>query len=306
MFHKGSKLMSFFSVSDVLAALRSFGNALSFGGRFRLPQTILRRVFRLVKREIVVTDFDGGLRMQLSLSEHMQRRIFWMGYYSTDIVALLKQVLKKDMVVVDVGANIGEITLVAAQRVGFDGKVIAFEPVSSIAKKLSEHVRMNDLTQVIVRKEALGLPNSGRMPIYISCGQDTSDENHGLASLYGESAAQNPIEYVDVVTLDNVVSSLSLARVDLIKIDVEGGEFWCLQGAESVLRHYRPMLIVEVQRFSAHKAGWNVDDLFQYLSGFGYEFFTIGSNGRLSALNLSALTDFQNVFCKICDEHTGE
>ena len=291
--------MGYFFISHVLIALRSLGNAMSLGGRLRLPQAILRRAFRLVQSEVVVTDFDGAFRMRLRLSEHMQRRIFWMGYYSTDVVALLKRELRQDMVVVDVGANIGEITLVAAQRVGGAGKVIAFEPVSLIAERLAEHVRINDLSQVIIRREALGKAGSGRMPIYGSCGQDVSDEHFGLASLYGECAGQNPIEYVDVITLDDALASISLTRVDLIKIDVEGGELACLQGAGRVLRRFRPMLIVEVQAFSASQAGWNVDELFQYLQGFGYEFFTIGSKGRLNVLDLSSLTDFQNVFCRV-------
>lgn len=285
--------MGDFFISYVLITLRSLGNALSFGGRLQTLQSIFRRVFRLVKREVVVTDFDGTFRMHLRLSEHMQRRIFWMGFYSTDIVALLKRELRQDMVVVDVGANIGEISLVAAQRVGVTGKVIAFEPVSVIAERLAEHVRINDLSQVIIRREALGKAGSGRMPIYESCGQNASEENLGLASLYGACAGQNPIEYVDVITLDDALASLSLARVDLIKIDVEGGELACLQGAEGVLRRFRPMLIVEVQAFSARQAGWSVDELFQYLRGFGYEFFTIGSRGRLSLLDLNELTDFQ-------------
>lgn len=289
-------------ISHVLKALRRLGNTVSLGGRLRLPQSILRRVFRLVEHEITVADFDGVYCMRLRLSEHMQRRIFWMGYYSTDIVALLKRVLRPEMVVIDVGANIGEITLVAAQRVGSTGRVIAFEPVNVIADRLAEHVRINDLRQVTIVREALGKARRDRMPIYASCGQDVSDENEGLASLYGEGGGQEPIEYVSITTLDDTSASLCLSRVDLIKIDVEGGELACLQGAESMLRRFRPMLIVEVQAFSARQAGWDVNELFEYLHGFGYEFFTIGPRGRLIALELEALADFQNVFCQVREE----
>jgi len=286
-------------ISHVLRALRRFGNAMSLGGRLRLAQSILRRVFRLVEHEVTVADFDGMYRIRLRLSEHMQRRIFWMGYYSTDIVALLKTVLRPGMVVVDVGANIGEITLIAAQRVGDTGRVIAVEPVNVIADRLAEHVRVNDLSQVTIVREALGSAGQDRVPIYASCGQDVSDEHQGLASLYGEGEGQEPIEYVNITTLDDKAASLDLSRVDLIKIDVEGGELPCLQGAENVLRRFRPMLIVEIQEFSACQAGWSVKELFEYLRGFGYEFFTIGPKGRLSALDLNSLADFQNVFCKI-------
>jgi FkbM family methyltransferase len=286
----------------VLRALRAFGNAMSLGGRWRLPRSVLRRAFRLLECEVEIKDFDGRLRVRLQLSEHMQRRIFWMGYYSTDIVALLKKTLRHDMVVVDVGANIGEITMVAAQSVGKEGAVIAFEPVNIIANQLAEHVRINELYQVIIRRDALGKQPSGRVPIYASCGQEKLDENQGLASLYGAGEGLEPIEYVNVTTLDESVASLALTRVDMIKIDIEGGEFACLQGAESVLRRFRPMLIVEVQAFSARQAGWEVSELFQFLEGFGYEFFKIGSRGHLIEMDIDSLDEFQNVFCKVREE----
>lgn len=283
----------------LLTRLRSFGNTLSLGGRLRFPQSILRRVFRLIPYEITVPDFDGAYRMRLRLSEHMQRRIFWMGYYSADIVVLLKKVLRPGMVVVDVGANIGEVTLVSAQCVGSAGSVIAFEPVNVIADRLAEHVRINDLEQVVIIRDALGKTGQKHVPIYASCGQDVSDEHQGLASLYGESENQEPIEFVNMTTLDEALASLCLSRVDLIKVDIEGGELACLQGAENILRRFRPMLVVEVQAFSARQAGWDVKELFQYLHGLGYEFFTIGPRGRLIELDWEALVDFQNVFCQV-------
>lgn len=297
--------MSDFLAPHVFRMLRNFGNTMSCGQRVRLPQTLLRRLFRFADSEVVVADFDGALFMRLSLSEHMQRRIFWMGYYSSGIVSLLKKLIKPGMVVVDVGANIGEITLVAAQCVGRSGKVIAFEPVSAIADRLTEHVQRNHLNQVLIRREALGEAGDASLPIYASCGQDVSDKHLGLASLYKESESQAPIEYVKVATLDNMASSLALTRVDLIKIDIEGGELACLRGSEFLLRRYQPMLVVEVQEFSARQAGWDVEEFFQYLRGFGYEFFIIGSRGQLSKLDPNSLADFQNVFCKVSEE-TGE
>lgn len=286
-------------ISKTLITLRAFGNAMSMRGRWRAPMSILRRAFRWVRCEVTVPDFDGTYLVRLRLSEHMQRRIFWMGYYSTDIVKLLKMTLRPGMVVVDVGANIGEISMVAARCVGREGSVIAFEPVGSIADTLAEHVRVNALNQVIIRREALGKEGRSKVPIYASCGQTVPDEHEGLASLYGEGGNGEPIDYVSITTLDEVVASLSLARIDLIKIDVEGGELACLQGAETVLRRFKPSLIVEIQEFSAHQAGWEVEELFQYLSVLGYEFFRIGSEGRLTAVDVDSLADFQNVFCRV-------
>ncbi len=264
-----------------------------------MPQSLLRRLFRYSTANVCVDDFDGGLKVWLSLSEHMQRRIFWMGYYSNDIIRLLDCILKPGMVVVDVGANIGEISMVAARRVGVSGKVVSFEPVTAIANQLTDHVNINNLSQIIVVRKALGHFAREHIPIYASCGQNVSDENHGLASLYGEGQGSSVIDYVTMTTLDSTLSELTIDRIDLLKIDIEGGELPCLKGAEQLLRRCHPMIIVEVQGFSAKKAGWSVDELFSYLEGFGYEFFTIGKKGRLARLSPTAVTEFQNVFCRI-------
>lgn len=285
--------------SKLIVALRSFGKILTFGGKYSLPNTILRRLFRFARSEIWVSDFDEKFKVRLRLSDHMQRRIFWMGYYSADIVAVLKEVLKPGMVVLDVGANIGEITLVSAQLVGAGGKVISFEPVSDIADRLADHVQVNNLSQVIIRREGLGKERHENIPIYASCGQKITDLHNGLASLYGQGEGKEPIGYISVSTLDDSVAALALSRLDLIKIDIEGGEYDCLLGAKSALRNYRPMLIVEVQEFTAQKAGWKTKDLFQYLDDFGYDFFTIGKKGFLTKLDRLNPIAFQNVFCKV-------
>lgn len=284
-------------ISQLFLILRSIGNALAFGG-FHLPQTILRRLFRLAKSKVVVTNFDGNLQMHLSLSDHMQRRIFWMGYYSREIVALLKKCIKPGMTVLDVGANIGEISLVAANLVGNDGKVIAYEPVTSIADKLQTHVSLNDLTQIQVQRVGLSSKNQTNVPIYGSCGQDVKDDHNGLASLFGQNKDEAIVEYINITTIDDSVASLGLSNIDLIKIDIEGGEYECLLGAEKILKKYRPMLVVEVQEFSAQQAGWKPEELFRFLENFNYEFFTIKNNGNLVRLDRNQALTFQNIFCK--------
>ncbi len=78
----------------------------------------LRKFFARNQDCVTVTDYDGDMTATLCLNEHMQSQIFWYGYYSRDIVLLLDKTLKPGMVAVDVGANIGEITMAAAKRVG--------------------------------------------------------------------------------------------------------------------------------------------------------------------------------------------
>lgn len=278
--------------------LRKIGNGLAFGGRFPLAQSLLRRAFRHAKGTYTVDDFDGDLHIDLRLSEHMQRRIFWMGYYNKNIVALLNHILQSGMTVIDVGANIGEITLVCAKRVGQTGKVIAFEPIDHIADELQKNIERNHLRHVSVVRTGLSDTASSQLPIYASCGRESArDENHGLASLYGNYTRNRPLQFIDITTLDSHLAQHPTDRVDLIKVDIEGAELPFLRGAEHTLRTHRPRLIIEVQDETASAAGYSASDVLDYLSGFGYRFHRIGRSGKLIPLTASTLSKYQDVLC---------
>lgn len=278
--------------------LRKAGFLLSPPGASRLPRSALRRLFRYASAKITVDDFDGDLCLTLDLSEHMQRRIFWMGRYSEDIGCLLDSMLEPGMTVLDVGANIGEISLLCAKRVGPQGRVFSFEPIDGIADELSAHVHMNGLEQVFIERCALGDVERSAVPIYLSCGQDVNDGHSGLGSLYGGERGETPLQRIEVTTLDRWVSTKSeIQRIDLIKIDIEGAELACLRGAVESLKRFRPRIIVEVQDFTAQKAGYRATDILDFLASLDYEFNRIEKGGALRSLDRDGLGDFQNVLC---------
>jgi FkbM family methyltransferase len=281
----------------VLLTARRTGNNLSLGGRVPLVQALLRRACRYVGGKVRINDFDGDLAIELLLSEHMQRRIFWMGFYNRDIVALLDRLVRPGMTFIDVGANIGEITLVAAKRVGAGGRVIAFEPVDLVAERLQAHVTWNGLAQVAVVRAGLA-DSRGTAPIFASTGHKSDgEENWGLNSLFGSDADQIPLQMVQLTTLDGYFDEHKLDQVDILKIDIEGSELPCLKGARDTLRKFKPHLIIEIQNDSADAAGYSPADILDYLAGLGYRFECIGRLGTLSTLDRRNLSNYQNVLC---------
>lgn len=282
----------------VFLFIRRFGFFVSSVTRTKLPKTLLRRLFRHARGAVLVTDFDGDLSIELQLSEHMQRRIFWMGYYSESIACLLNNMLKPGMTVLDVGANVGEITLLAGKRVGAQGKVFAFEPIDAIARQLTRHVQMNHLNHVSVEQCALGDVINDDMPIYSSCGQEIDDENNGLGSLYGGDEGAVALQRIRMTTMDMWLEARpAIQRIDLIKIDIEGAELACLHGARQALKRFKPNIIVEIQDFSAARAGYRPADILDFLSDLGYAFHRIDPEGALTPLTSANLRDFQNVLC---------
>lgn len=283
--------------SDAALRMRRMAMDSSFNGRLPIAQRILRRLFRGAQGTVRVDDFDGDLTIDLRLSEHMQSRIFWVGYYSREIVLVMNKLLRKGMVFVDVGANIGEITMVAAKRVGSDGLVLSFEPVGRNLSELTKNIHHNALSNVMIVASGLS-DREGVTQIYQSCGQGKNDEEHlGLNSIYAGSGDGIAIQSIPLTTLDTFLHENPQERVDFIKIDIEGAELPCLKGAEQTLRRFKPLLIVEVQKTSAAAAGYDQAEILHFLDPLGYRFFRICRRGKLSAMEERDLSDYQNILC---------
>lgn len=264
---------------------------------FRLLAGTIRRRFTGSGVVVAIDDFDGDLRMRLALSEHMQSQIFWYGYYSRDVCAVVKKLLDKGDIVVDAGANIGEISLVAAKAVGKDGCVYAFEPVTSIADRLAENIEANRLENV--RLLRFGLADEERtVPIFAAAGAfHDGSENSGLGTLFATSQRSAKIENIRLTTLDRYWDETKPQRMDLVKIDVEGAELAVLMGARNCLERFKPYLVIEVQTDTAEAAGYRAAAILEFLEPMGYRFHRIARNGRLRELTAQTLGKFQNVLC---------
>lgn len=278
-------------------ALRRIGQLCSCNGQFPLIQSLLRRLFKPSHSEVEVHDFDGDLTMRLRLGEHMQRRTFWMGYYSREIIGLMKRRLSAGMVVLDIGANVGEITLIAAKAVGPTGKVFSFEPIAEIADRLEWHVRANHFRHVTVVREALAAKKADNVPIYRQPDSSRADDNGGLGSLYAATRNTSPTQFIRVNTLDAWLEEHPVDRIDLIKIDIEGAELPCLQGADRTLTRFDPAIIIEIQDHSAARAGYRQSDILVHLARLGYAFWKIERGSELTPLDITSLSEYQNVLC---------
>lgn len=282
----------------VATTLRFVGNQLRFGNRPGWAQSMLRRLFRHAQGRQTIRDFDDRFVMTLDLAEHMQRRMFWMGYYNLRLVSFLDRLLEPGMTVVDVGANIGEISLVCANRVGNAGHVVALEPIAGIADELRLNVRRNGLQGIVqIHQQGLAV-EVGRQAIYASCGQhDVNEVHQGLGSLHGTEGVDQCIGMVDITTLDDLAQRIGLSRLDVLKVDIEGGELSCLQGGIETLRRFLPVIAVEVQQRSSLAAGYHSREILELLSPLGYRFHRLEAGGRLVRIDIQDLRDYQDVIC---------
>lgn len=258
---------------------------------------LVRRPFSGARRVVRVDDFDGDLAMYLDLSEHMQSQIFWYGIYSREIRFLLDRELKEGMVFLDGGANAGEITLLAAKRVGRSGRVYSFEPMNDLADQLQRNVNANHLPHVEVLRIGLS-SQAGNAVIYASQGRFADgSRNDGLGTLFPTDTRGEAVDTIPLVALDSFCCEQGLDRIDMIKLDIEGGELAALQGAQEVLSSMRPRMIIELGAQTCQAAGYTMRDVYDSISGYGYSLSRIERTGTLIPVQVEDLRDFQNLYC---------
>lgn len=141
------------------------------------------------------------------------------------------------MTVIDVGANVGVYTFSAARQVGSAGKVIAIEPFSGCVRCLEETIRVNSLSQVTVRAGAASNQNgSAKLAL-----QGASELNEVIT----ENIEGVAVEEIECFTLDSLIESEKLDRVDYLKIDAEGHEMQVLMGSDRILAEFNPVILYE-------------------------------------------------------------
>ena len=128
-------------------------------------------------------------------------------------------------VVIDVGSNIGDYTLIASKKVGDSGKVLSFEPLSETFLTLNRNLQLNEITNCMFFQNAVG-EKPGLANLYKNNLSGTM--GHLDSSLNGKDLIKR--DEIEVVTIDDVLTSEHIDTVNMIKIDVEGFEHEVLLG----------------------------------------------------------------------------
>lgn len=261
------------------------------GGRFG---EMLRKHYASQDRDMVLDDFDGTSEFHVNLSDHIGSQIFWHGHYSVDVLRIAAKLLQPSDVIFDVGANIGEFSVFAAKRAP-QGRLHAFEPMEKLSATVRGNLEANHFRNAHVHQVGFST-GSADIPIYrtTSRGGDGAI-NNGLNSLYAGNGL-DVAEIIKVVAMDEWCDQWKIAKLDLIKMDVEGAEMSALRGGADTIRRFKPAMIVEINPVICERAGYTPRDLVDYISSLGYSIFNIGRFGSTSVpLDLNSVS--RDVLC---------
>jgi FkbM family methyltransferase len=168
----------------------------------------------------------------LDEADIIQREILHRGFYEPEVWQIITSQATTAEVLWDVGANVGAVSLLAAEDARFRA-VVAFEPVAELARLLRSHARMSQVC-IDVREVALGAV-PGRQ--YLSLGPRG---NQGQGSLHLDR--NGPRIQVEVCTADQMLHTVKVPTI--VKIDIEGAEQEFFHGAQSLLASPALKLIV--------------------------------------------------------------
>jgi FkbM family methyltransferase len=196
--------------------------------------------------------------------------LYYYGKYEPFETSLFQSLIKKGNIVVDIGAHIGYYSLLASNLVGKTGKVFAFEPDPGNIRLLRQNITSNKLTNVRVIGKAATNTNKW-FKFYIS------GDNKGDNRLFPYNQADKCIS-VKGITLDSYFP-ISRNRIDLVKIDVQGGEVKVLQGMSKVLKtNPHIILMLEFWPYGFAQNGTSAKQLLDLLCFNHFLLYNLGRN----------------------------
>ena len=208
-----------------------------------------------------------GYRMDLDLRNWSERHTYFLGrFYDLPTQALMTRVIRPGDRVIDVGANIGMLTLHAASLVGPGGRVDSFEPNPTCQERIEAHLARNAIGHVVLHRVALA-DRPGSLTLRIPADHTGMGT---LADLSEEERSHFSVEVpVAVVVGDDVVEQVP-RPVSFIKIDVEGFETQAIRGLSRTLGRFKPLVTTEVIASWLRRAGSSPGELADLMDGLGY------------------------------------
>lgn len=155
------------------------------------------------------------------------------GDYEPSMRQTVLSLLHPSAIFVDIGANEGYFSVLAAKRVGVSGKVVAVEPQARLQTVIQKNLEFNKIENVTLIDSAIS-DQGGYAKFYIS-----PDTNTGSSALHQATKYKLPTTRVKTITMSDLLDDANIDKVDLLKIDIEGFEYEAVLGAPEVFREQR-------------------------------------------------------------------
>lgn len=247
-------------------------------------------VLSWIKNMSFPSKYDWRMRLEMLSSR-----------FENGTAVLCKNVIKPGMFVIDIGAHIGFYSRLFSKLVGKFGKVLAFEPEPSNFKLLKKNIKGYEN----IKEYFLAVSDNNKfIDFYIS------KEKSGCHSVFPSDFRTEKIS-VRAVKLDSFLHEAGIDGVDLIKIDIEGGEIGALDGMDFLLNsNQKIMMIIEYCPQNLLLADISTEQFFKKLFQLKFKIYIIKDDGALDEIDFneykikinewfkSGGEEYVNLFCR--------
>jgi len=223
--------------------------------------SLLKRMFG-IKRQVVTT--PAGLFYADPVS-HFFMHINSPEGYEAELTKCVEEFLKPGDIFLDIGANEAYFAMLASRLVGSSGLVVAIEPQQRLNAVIHRNICENAAHNVLSLRYAIS-ESDGKAEFFLA-----PDINTGYSSLFRTAKYNLPTETVPTITLQRLVTMLSLTRVKLMKMDIESYEYEAILGSKTVFEtDLIENIAVELHASVLEQRGKRAADIEEFLLSAGY------------------------------------
>ena len=226
--------------------------------------------FRFFPHEIILLEIQGNKMCVRPRDGALDRELLMNKIYEKAETSVFHELIERGMTALDLGANIGYFTLIAAKLVGPEGKVFAFEPEPENFSLLQRNVSINGYENVTLVQKAVSDKN-GVEELHLC----SDSWGHSLSSFKRDEGLLS----VPVTSLDQFFSED--VAIDFIKMDVEGAEGKAVQGMARILgKGDVKVMVVEFHPEELERQGSSFRQLWDKLTTFGFQSYEMKDKTR--------------------------
>lgn len=246
----------------------------------------------LIKKNKVIKNING-ITYNLDLTELIDRYIYYYGYWEKDVTKVFEELVEPNMIVFDIGANIGTHTLTIAKILkNGQGRIFGIEPTNFAWKKLLTNINLNPFLDNIVIEKIGFSDEPGDIIINSSniCFRSSWNLDKNLKRKRGDK--------ITLIKLDEYIKAKDIKRVDFMKLDTDGYEFKILKGGLETIYTSKPIIMMEIGS-TLERLGDSIDDIKQVLKDLSYKIYTLkGEKLSFDKLHLFVEKECKEILCR--------
>ncbi len=246
-----------------------------FKGKNRIAKLLMGKFLQRTKD--IIIDANDGLKYKLpNLVESIAFSLYVNGYYEKETIDFILEKLPLNANFIDVGANIGAISLPLCKK-RTDIKAICIEASPKVYAYLKFNVELNNVSNAILINKAVNDDDGKKISFF------SPDDLFGKGSMSPIFTEKS--EEVETTRLTSIISKLNIGKIDFLKVDVEGYEFFVFKGAKDLLvSENAPDIIFEFLDWAETDATKEAGIAQRLLIEYGYKLYNFDSKNKVQPL----------------------